>query len=150
MPEPVRFSDAMTIRCAPGIAELVDRAALARGQKPSEWTRQALATALRLDGFDPAAIPARDAGSLYNTVSGQRCYALVSGDRIVSMAYYATEPKLDDFAPGRGDRVLPVDHEDSEPFDAASHWRLPPIDRIEGDRVVRLFQIVPKSWEAAS
>ena len=71
MAEPVRFSDNITIRVQPEITALVDRAARAKGSKPSEWTRQALLAALRADGFDPATISARDAGALYDSVNGQ-------------------------------------------------------------------------------
>jgi hypothetical protein len=55
MTEPIRFSDSITIRCQPEITALVDRAARAKGSKPSEWARQALLAGLRSDGFDPAA-----------------------------------------------------------------------------------------------
>jgi hypothetical protein len=90
----------------------------------------------------------RDVGALYNAVNGRRCYALVAGDRIVDMGYHDSEPQLSDFAPGRGDRVLPVEYVDSEPFDIGLHWRLSPIDRVEPDRVVREFPVVPKALEA--
>ena len=36
---------------------------------------------------------------------------------------------------------------DSEPFDISAHWRLPPIDHLEADRVVRVYQVVPRQWE---
>jgi hypothetical protein len=60
MPEPVRFSDNITIRVQPEIAALVDRAARTKGSKPSEWTRQALMAGLRADGIDPASHLARE------------------------------------------------------------------------------------------
>lgn len=60
MTEAVRYSDSVTVRCQPEVAALVGRAAQKRGQKPAEYVRQALLTGLRLDGFDPAAIPAHD------------------------------------------------------------------------------------------
>jgi len=142
------YSELIQARCQPGFAALVERAAHARGMSPSEWLRQASRTALQLEGISPDAIP-RDAGALYDAIAGQRCYALVSGDRIVTLGYHASEPALSDFAPGRGDRVLPVVHLDSEPFDILKHWRLPPTDRLEADRVVRLFHVVPKHWEQA-
>ena len=63
MAEHVRYSGAVTVRCNPDVLALVERAALARGQKPSEYVRQGLLTALRLDGFDPAAIAPHDAGA---------------------------------------------------------------------------------------
>ena len=54
MSDTVRYSDSVTIRCQPEVTALVERAALARGTRPSEYVRQALRTALQLDGFDPA------------------------------------------------------------------------------------------------
>jgi len=70
MSEPVRFSDSITIRCQPEIAALVDRAARAKGSKPSEWARQALLAALRESGLDPATSPARDARTLHDSLNG--------------------------------------------------------------------------------
>lgn len=147
--KPLQLSTTIQARCLPGFAAVVDRAAKARGMSPSEWLRQAARTALGLEGFDPNVPEApRDAGALYDSVDGLgRCYALMAGDRIVHLGYHASEPAASDFAPGRGDRVLPVEHVDSEPFDIAAHWRLPPIDRVEADRVVREFPVVPKSLE---
>ena len=60
MAEPVRYSDNVTIRCQPEITRLIDRAARARGTKPSEYVRQALLAGLRGDGFNPAAHHPRD------------------------------------------------------------------------------------------
>ena len=70
MTEPIRFSDSITIRCQPEITALVDRAARAKGSKPSEWARQALAEALRAAGFDPTPKPSPTAGTLYDSVEG--------------------------------------------------------------------------------
>lgn len=70
MTEPVRFSDSITIRVQPEITALVDRAARAKGSKPSEWTRQPLLAALRASGLDPATTPARGAGALYDSQRG--------------------------------------------------------------------------------
>lgn len=71
MSDPVRFSDSITIRCQPEITALVDRAARARGSKPSEWTRQALLTALRASGLDPATTPASDADAAQRLPNGE-------------------------------------------------------------------------------
>ena len=70
MTEAVRFSDSITIRVQPEITALVDRAARARGSKPSEWTRQALLAGLRAAGPDPATTPAADAALLYDSPRG--------------------------------------------------------------------------------
>jgi predicted transcriptional regulator len=72
MTEPVRFSDSITIRVQPEITALVDRAARAKGSKPSEWTRQALMEGLRAAGLDPAAMPARDARALYDSLESEQ------------------------------------------------------------------------------
>ncbi len=145
MADPVRtLLPVIQARCQPGFAALVDRAAQARGTTTSEWLRQAARTALRLDGFDPLVVDQpRDAGALYDLVEGKRCYAWVEGDAIKAMSYSADWPQQE------GRTWLLVEHEDSEPFDVTKHWRLPPIDRIEADRVVRTFPIVPKSLEFA-
>lgn len=50
----VRYSRLIKTHCEPETSELVQRAARARGMKPSEYLRQALRTALQLDGIDPA------------------------------------------------------------------------------------------------
>jgi hypothetical protein len=85
--------------------------------------------------------PSRDAGSLYNVLSdGRSMFALVDDGQITDLTYHHSKP--DD-----GRTWLPVVFEDSEAFDTSKHWRLPPVSRIDGDRVVRLFQVVPKSWE---
>ena len=70
MTEPVRYSDSVTIRCQPEITALVDRAARAKGTKPSEWTRQALLAALRAAGFDPAPNPTHTANALGDSLKG--------------------------------------------------------------------------------
>jgi hypothetical protein len=72
MNEPVRFSDSITIRCQPEITALVDRAARAKGSKPSEWARQALSEALRAAGFDPTPKPSPTAGALYDSQEGKQ------------------------------------------------------------------------------
>jgi hypothetical protein len=140
MNEPVRFSDSITIRCQPEITALVDRAARAKGSKPSEWARQALLAGLRSDGFDPAALPARDAGALYDSVEGHQRFAWVEAGEIKAMSY-SDESPADDW--------IPVVHVDSEPFDIATHWRLAPVYSIEADRVVCTYPVVAKSLEYA-
>jgi predicted transcriptional regulator len=105
MTEPVRFSDSITIRVQPEITALVDRAARAKGSKPSEWARQALLEGLRAAGLDPAAIPASDAGSLYDSQEGKQRYAWVDGDEIRAVSYHDAKPE----------GWLPVKHFDSEP-----------------------------------
>jgi hypothetical protein len=112
--------DSVTIRCQPEITALVDKAAHAKGTKPSEYVRQALLAGLRGDGFDPATIPARDAGTLHDSLNGSQRYAWVDGDQIRAVSYHHAKPEQD------GRTWLPVRHFDSEPFDPARHWRLNP------------------------
>jgi hypothetical protein len=141
------FSQLIQARCQPGFASLVDRAAQARGMSHSEYVRQAARTALQLDGYDPAAIAPRDAGALYDSVEGLQRYALATpaGD-VLAMSYLEAKPE-----PGpddRGGAWLPVSHEDSEPFDPVTQWRLAPIVRVDPDRVVVTYPVIAKSLEA--
>jgi hypothetical protein len=69
MTESVRFSDSITIRVQPEITALVDRAARAKGSKPSEWTRQALLEGLAA-GLDPATTRAHETAPLYDSQRG--------------------------------------------------------------------------------
>jgi hypothetical protein len=72
MTEPIPFSDTITIRCQPEITALVDRAARAKGSKPSEWARQALSEALRAAGFDPTPKPSPTSGALCESPEGKQ------------------------------------------------------------------------------
>lgn len=139
MAEPVRFSESITIRCQPEIMGLVEHAARAKGSKPSEWTRQALLEALRAAGFDPTPKASPTAGALYDSVNGSQRWAWVEAGEIKSMGY-SDRP---------ADGWLPVVHMDSEPFDAAQHWRLAPNYTVEADRVVCTYPVISKSLENA-
>ncbi|WP_407146344.1 hypothetical protein [Bradyrhizobium sp. ORS 86] len=69
-------------------------------------------------------------------------YALVANGEILALT----------FRPVRDDRGewLPIENEDSSPFDPALHWRLKPLPlRVDGDRVVRTYPVVAKSMEQA-
>jgi hypothetical protein len=141
------YSDVLTVRIDPAINQMITAAAVARGTRPAEWTRQAIRTALQLDGFDPATIAPRDAGSLYDVVDGKQRWARIEGDQVKGMAYRDAKP--DD-----GQVYVPVLHVDSEPFDAARHWRLPPHYTLVSeygtpDRVICTYPVVVKSLEHA-
>jgi hypothetical protein len=140
MTDPVRFNDTLTLRVQPALVAAIDQAARARGQKASEWTRNAVRTALALDGISTEA-PTQ--------------YALVSGDRILT-TWIGAKPDITDvdfhpagYAPADGGRWLPIENEDSEPFNSKLHWRLAPTYRVEADRVVRTYPVVLKGWEHA-
>jgi hypothetical protein len=137
------FSELIQARCQPGFAALVERAAEARGLSHSEYVRQAARTALALDGFDPATIAPRDAGSLWNLIEGQRHWALVIDGAVKAMHRAADAP-----ADEQGGTWLPIEYEDSEPFDDAAHWRMAPVTSIEAGRVVRTYPVIPKSLGA--
>lgn len=136
MSEPVRFDAQLQVRCASVVPVLVKRAALRRGLKEAEWLRQAVATALRADGLDP-------------TVEQQYALVAVDGHLVAGPQgpFTTYRPEPDD----RG-QWLPVHNEDSEAFDPAKHYRaVPPLPlRVDGNRVVRTYQIVDKAeWDAA-
>jgi hypothetical protein len=135
------FSGLIQARCQPGFAALIERAAQARGMSHSEWVRQAARMALELDGFDPASLPSRSASALYDSLNGSQRYALVDGDRIISISYHAELPSEGDWRP--------VQHEDSETFDDLKHWRLAPSYTIEADRVVCTYPVIAKAPEHA-
>jgi hypothetical protein len=137
------LSDRLEIRVQPIEAELIAKAAHVQGMSYSAWCRQAIRTGLQLAGFDPADIAPRDAGSLYNVVEGHRHWALVIGDSIRSFHRSPDKP-----ADEQGGVWLPIEYEDSEPFDIDQHWRLAPVDTIEAERVVRTYPVVLKSEHA--
>lgn len=144
MTEHVRFTDSVTVRMQEGATAFVQAKAREIGTKPAEITRQALLAGLKSIGFDPAAIPTRDAGTLYDSVEGRQRYAKVEGDQIKVVSYHDEHP---------GEGWLPVVHVDSEPFDPAIHWRLAPIYTVvdvyaRPDRVVCTYPVVAKSLEA--
>ena len=80
-------------------------------------------------------------------------YALVAGSRILTVALGNRRFPMPDYFPAgyvaTGDeRWLPVE-EEAPGYDPKQHWKaVPPILRIEADRVVRVFGIIPKSLEA--
>ncbi|WP_094183332.1 DNA-binding protein [Bradyrhizobium canariense] len=92
----------------------------------------------------------RSAGALYDRVEGRQRFARIDGDQIKGMSYHAEQPRPE----REGDVWVPVVHEDSEPFDLATHWRLPPrhtlvcVDGVP-DRVRCTYPVVVKSWEHA-
>jgi hypothetical protein len=96
--------------------------------------------------YDPADLDAwLEAGKRKSTSDGEQ-YALVSPQgEIISIPTY--KPDLGDTRRGMW---LPVINIDSEPLDPAKHWRLAPLPlRLDGDRVVREYPVVVKSWEHA-
>jgi hypothetical protein len=150
------YSDVLTVRIDPQINRMITAAAVARGTRPAEWTRQAIRTALQLDGFDlPVAVRAP---------AGDPEWALVSRgnpDRIVTIQHGGDKPDIANmdywprnYVAGADDEWVPLENADTEPFDAARHYRLKPFYEIvavydKPDRVRRVYPIVLKSWEHA-
>jgi hypothetical protein len=88
------------------------------------------------------------AGALYDRMEGRQRWARIEdGDQIKGIGYH-------DARPDDGNVYVPVVHEDSEPFDIATHWRLAPqytLVDVDGvpDRVICTYPVVLKSWEHA-
>lgn len=127
------------------VAEAAERA----GCKSSTWARQTLYAALRASGVDPVAPASKSAGELYDVMGGKTRWALVADGAVLDLSYFATDPNKDEEQIALGRTWLPVVHHDSDPFDPASHWRLKPEARVDGDRVVVAFPVVEKNWEMA-
>src|SRR5260370_38782783 len=112
--DPVRYSDAITVRMQEGAAAFVQAKAREIGTKAAEIPRQALLAGLKSIGFDPAPVAPRDAGALYNVSEGKRRYALVDGDRdrLITWTDYVSEtPTAADKAPHDGAVWLPLEFE---------------------------------------
>jgi hypothetical protein len=123
-----RFSQHLFVRVTPGVKAAVDEAAARKGISQVHWARAVITAALRAEGIDLA-----DAQ-----------YALVRDGKIVG------GPSFNPARDHRGGEWLPIENEDSEPFDKALHWRLKPLPlRIDGDRVVREYPVVLKGQEHA-
>jgi hypothetical protein len=121
------FSDVLTVRCQPWLTDAVNGAAARKGQKAAEYVRQALLFALRADGVK---------------LELDQQYGLVRDGAFLGPTTF--QPVADD----RGE-WLPIENEDSEPFDATRHWRGTPTYRVDGARLVRLYPVVSKSLEQA-
>ena len=129
MAEPVRYTAELSIRCSEAFPALVRRAAVRRGIKEAEWLRSAVAASLKAEGYDPAQ---------------ETEYALVSNGEFVQGRHGAVST----FRPAPDDRGewVPIETEDSQPFDPAQHWRLHPLPlKMEGGRVVRVYPVVLQS-----
>lgn len=131
MPEAI-----LKARCQPQLPSLVDQAAQRKGMKPAEYIRRSVVDSLERDGFSVET----------------PMWALVSDDRVLTSWLGDACPDLSDanyhpagFIPSQDDRWLPIENEDTQPFDLRLHWRLAPHFRVEADRVVRVFPVVPKA-----
>jgi hypothetical protein len=65
-------------------------------------------------------------------------YCLVRDGELIATSF---KPSKDE----DGGAWLPIENEDNQPFDPSLHWRLKPLPlRLDGDRVVRVYPVVPK------
>lgn len=130
----IRFDSSLLLRCSTQMAGFVGRAAARKGQKPAEYLRQAVRSALLADGLNP---------------EEDQQYALVKDGEFVQHNGHGPITTFRPASDARGE-WLPIEDQDSASFDLAKHWRLKPLPlRIEGARVVRTFPIVDKSLEHA-
>ena len=143
-----RHSDTLSVRIDPFISYLISEVADEQGINSSAWVRKAVRAALVADGVKLNEMKPRDAGTLYDVMDGKQRWARIEGDQIKGMTYHDGKPD---------DRIwVPVLHVDSEPFDVARHWRLPPHYAlvfsdygVKPDRVICTYPVVVKSWEHA-
>jgi hypothetical protein len=86
----------------------------------------------------------RSAGALYDRdTEGRQRFARIKDGEIVGLYYHTEKPEQEGYV------WLPVVHEDSEPFDIATQWRLAPHYALADDRVICTYPVVPKSLEHA-
>jgi hypothetical protein len=134
--KPARFPNLLQARCPETFLPLIERAAQSQCMSASEYIRRSVVERLLQDGFKIEIEPQQ--------------YALVENGSLALVGpannrRIAISTKLDDDDPRTW---LPVETEDSEPFDPKCHWRLPPTYRVDGDRVVRTYPVITKSLEA--
>ncbi|MGY4160497.1 hypothetical protein ACVINW_006339 [Bradyrhizobium sp. USDA 4461] len=117
----------MEVRFQYGRQDLLKALADRRGVNLSTLMRSLADAALASEGF---------------AVADQQ-YALVTpGGEVLTTSYRIA-------ADDRG-QWLPIENEDSAPFDPAQHWRLKPLPlRVDGERVVRTYPVALKSQEHA-
>ncbi|MET4181734.1 hypothetical protein ABIB94_003835 [Bradyrhizobium sp. JR7.2] len=128
MDDPAAFGQLIQFRAPANLSKAIDTAASQRCQSKSDYIRQALIDRLQADGASAMA---------------EQQYCLVRDGELISTSFKpAKEPD--------GGEWLPIENEDNQPFDPALHWRLKPLPlRLDGDRVVRVYPVVPKSMEHA-
>ena len=155
MSEAVRYSDTLSLRLSPEVSAAVAQVAAARLQRPAEWYRQAIRMGLALEGIDM---------TTRQVASGKAPeWALVQvgeSDRIVN-TWHGAKPDIGDsdywpagYEPGPHDAWVPIENVDTQPFDAARHWRLKPTMEVISvyatpTAVRRVYPVVPKSLEHA-
>ncbi|UPK23875.1 hypothetical protein [Bradyrhizobium sp. 195] len=109
--------------------ELLKAAAERKGLTVSAYLRSIADAALASEGFPV----------------GEQQYCLVRGGELI----------LTSFKPAKdpdGGEWLPIENEDTEPFDPAKHWRMKPLPlRLDAARgvVLRVYPVIAKCQEHA-
>jgi hypothetical protein len=114
--------------------ELLRAAAERKGLTVSAYLRSITDAALASEGFPV----------------GEQQYCLVHGGELIATSF---KPAKADIERLGGDAAwLPVENEDTEPFDPAKHWRMKPLPlRLDTARgiVVRTYPVIAKCQEHA-
>ncbi|MCA1507944.1 hypothetical protein [Bradyrhizobium sp. NBAIM02] len=135
MDDPATFEQLIQFRAPANLSKAVDRAASQRCQSKSDYIRQALVDRLQADGGSPL---------------GEQQYCLVRGGELITTSFKTSKADIDRVG---GDAAwLPIENEDTEPFDPAKHWRLKPLPlRLDSTRgiVVRTYPVIAKCQEHA-
>ncbi|MDA9545632.1 hypothetical protein ACM43_14595 [Bradyrhizobium sp. CCBAU 45321] len=130
MDDSATFEQLIQFRAPSNLSKAIDRAASQRCQSESDYIRQALVDRLQAEGGSPM---------------GEQQYCLVRDGELVSTSFKpAKDPD--------GGEWLPIENEDTEPFDRAKHWRLKPLPlRLDSARgiVVRTYPVIAKCQEHA-
>ncbi len=151
----VRYSDILHVRCQPAMTAMVAMAAQGQGTQPAAgiFARPSWSDCARMVSISPLPMPAhwRQAGR-----RGALCARFERAGRCGDQA--GAKPDLADssfhpagYVPRDGDAWLPIYHVDSEPFDAAIHWRLPYVTRVEADKEsFANFRLSRNRWSACN
>lgn len=134
MDDPSHFEQLIQFRAPSNLSKAIDRAASQRCQSKSDYIRQALVDRLQADGGSPV---------------GEQQYCLVKDGELLATSF---KPSKSDIERLGGGQWLPVENEDTEPFDPAKHWRMKPLPlRLDSARgiVVRTYPVITKCQEHA-
>lgn len=114
--------------------DLLKAAAERKGLSASAYLRSIADAALASEGFPV----------------GEQQYCLVHGGELIATSFKPAKADIDRLG---GDAAwLPVENEDTEPFDPAKHWRMKPLPlRLDTARgiVVRTYPVIAKCQEHA-
>jgi hypothetical protein len=142
MDDVTRFQKLVQFRVPDSLSDAIDAAANKQLQTKSEYIRRTVIERMQVDGIE-GPFPENQPQQYALVVDGS---VALKTDRAGNPPRPVIVTKLD---AGDTGTWLPVENEDTQPFDAKLHWRLAPHFRVETDRVVRIYPVVVKSWEHA-